>query len=153
MINYLELKQRMYAQCLDMVQERLDTITKNMDALMDAKTSETKSSAGDKYETGMAMIQNQEELYTRQLAETTVIYNAMRKIDPAKPCNQVENGALVQVPGGLFYIIAGMGKLVVDDTAYFAISLGSPIGAALKFKKAGSYYTYNDQHVPINEIY
>jgi len=152
-MDYYKLKQRMYQQCLAIVKERLDTINTNMDALMEAKTSETKSSAGDKYETGMAMIQNQEELYTRQRAETSIIYKAMLKIDPTKPSDQVENGALVLVPGGLFYICAGMGRLVLDDTAYFAISLISPIGAALKFKKAGSFYTYNDKNIPINSIY
>ncbi|MDP5100440.1 MAG: transcription elongation factor [Nonlabens sp.] len=152
-MNYPALKERMYQQCLGIVEDRLATITINMDALMEAKTSETKSSAGDKYETGMAMIQNQEELYTRQRAETTVIYNALLKIDPTKVCEQVENGALVLVPGGMFYICAGMGRLVLDDTAYFAISLISPIGAALKFKKAGTFYTYNDKNVPINSIY
>jgi hypothetical protein len=152
-MDYHNLKQRMHQQCLSIIKERLDTIIANLDALMDAKTSETKSSAGDKYETGMAMIQNQEELYTKQRAETSNIYNAMLRIDSSRPCEQVENGALILVPGSLFYICAGMGRLVLDDNAYFAISLSSPIGAALKFKKAGSFYTYNDKNVPINSIY
>ncbi len=152
-MNYHHLKQRMYAQCLLIVENRLATISENMTTLMDAKGSETKSSAGDKYETGMAMIQNQEELYSRQQVETQIIYNALLKIDPLKVCTQVENGALVVVPGGMFYICAGMGKLVVEGISYFAISLNSPIGAALKFKKAGSFYSYNEKNVPINEIF
>lgn len=152
-MNYPDLKLKMHAQCLAIVKDRLDTIAINLSSLMDAKGSETKSSAGDKYETGMAMIQNQEELYKRQQAETSIIYQNMVKIDPTKPCEQVENGALVLVPGGLFYICAGMGKLVLEDCSYFAISLISPIGAALKFKKAGAFYTYNEKNVPINAIY
>lgn len=152
-MNYHGLKQHMYTQCLHIVADRLSTISYNMNALMDAKGSETKSSAGDKYETGMAMIQNQEELYSRQQVDTQLIYNSLLKIDPTKVCEQVENGALVLVPGGIFYICAGMGKLVVQDTSYFAISLNSPMGAALKFKKAGEFYTYNEKNVPINDIF
>lgn len=143
----------MHAQCLAVVKDRLNTIATNLSGLMDAKSSETKSSAGDKYETGMAMIQNQEELYKRQQAETSVIYQNMLKIDPSKSCKQVENGALVLVPGGMFYICAGMGKMVLEHHTYFAISLISPIGAALKFKKTGEVYTYNEKNVPINAIY
>ena len=50
-INYPEFKKTVNTHCLETVGERLTTIEKNLDSLMDAKRNETKSSAGDKYET------------------------------------------------------------------------------------------------------
>ncbi|MFT4838171.1 MAG: hypothetical protein ACI9V9_000075, partial [Oleispira sp.] len=76
-INYPEFKKTVNTHCLETVGERLTTIEKNLDSLMDAKRNETKSSAGDKYETGRAMIQNEEELYKRQRAETSKILDQL----------------------------------------------------------------------------
>ena len=56
--NPIEFKQKVHLACVKLVQEQLDTIQSSLDQLMEAKTNETKSSAGDKYETGMAMIQD-----------------------------------------------------------------------------------------------
>lgn len=150
---FTSLKERMYEHCLAIVKDRMATIQSNLDNLMDAKTSETKSSAGDKYETGMAMIQNQEELYTRQLADTSVVLQNLQLIEPTKPSDRVENGALVILPVGMFYVCAGMGKQVVDSQEFYAISLISPLGAALKFKKASEPFTFNDKTVHIQAIF
>ncbi len=88
-INYAEFKKAYNSHCLETVGERLTTIEENLDSLMDAKRNETKSSAGDKYETGRAMIQNEEELYKRQRAETSKILDQLLRIDPDKVCNYV----------------------------------------------------------------
>jgi transcription elongation GreA/GreB family factor len=152
-INYPELKKTINTHCLETVGDRLTTIENNLDSLMDAKRNETKSSAGDKYETGRAMIQNEEELYKRQRAETSKILDQLLRIDPDKECHQVEPGALVLLPSGLFYVAAGMGKLSVNDIDCFAISLSSPIGQALKGRKTGEVIRFQDQDVMILNVY
>jgi hypothetical protein len=151
--NYAEFKKVYNTHCLETVGERLTTIEKNLDSLMDAKRNETKSSAGDKYETSRAMIQNEEELYKRQRAETSKILEQLLRIDPDKVCNYVEPGALVILPSGLFYVGAGMGKLVVNKIDCFAISLSSPIGQALKAKKAGETMKFQEEDVMILNVY
>lgn len=120
---------------------------------MDAKRNETKSSAGDKYETGRAMIQNEEELYKRQRAETSKILDQLLRIDPDKECHQIEPGALVVLPSGYFYVGAGMGKLTVQEKDFFAISLSSPIGQALKNKKEGEIINFQEREVMILKVY
>jgi transcription elongation GreA/GreB family factor len=152
-INYAEFKKAYNTHCLETVGERLNTIEKNLDSLMDAKRNETKSSAGDKYETGRAMIQNEEELYKRQRAETSKILDQLLRIDPDKVCSYVEPGALVMLPTGLFYVGAGMGKLVINEIDCFAISLSSPIGQALKGRKAGETIRFQKQDVVILKVH
>lgn len=131
----------------------MSTIEKNLDSLMDAKRNETKSSAGDKYETGRAMIQNEEELYKRQRAETSKILDQLLRIDPDKECHHIEPGALVILSSGYFYVGAGMGKLTVQKKDFFAISLSSPIGQALKNKKEGEIIIFQEREVMILKVY
>ncbi|MEN8816369.1 MAG: transcription elongation factor [Nonlabens sp.] len=152
-INYSKLKKAINTHCLEIVGNRLSTIEKNLDSLMDAKHNETKSSAGDKYETGRAMIQNEEELYKRQRAETSKILDQLLRIDPDKACNHIEPGALVVLPSGYFYVGAGMGKLTVQEKDFFAISLSSPIGQALKNKKEGEVINFQEREIMILKIY
>jgi hypothetical protein len=121
--------------------------------LQDSKTNETKSSAGDKYETGRAMIQNQEDLYRRQQLQTRAVLNNLLNIQPDKECSRVENGALILLPMGMVYIGAGMGKLEVDGTSFFGLSLASPLGVALRWKAAGDEYLFQDQTQTILNVY
>ncbi|GAK93245.1 hypothetical protein JCM19298_1964 [Nonlabens ulvanivorans] len=146
-------KKEIYQHCYQILEDRMATITKNLDRLMDSKQNETKSSAGDKYETGMAMIQNEEDLFKRQLADTSKIIEHFQKIDAAKKCDIVEPGALIKLPAGWFYVSAGMGKITIDGEGIFCISLQSPIGVALKHKKTSDIVNFNNQKFTIQEIY
>ncbi|ARN76967.1 transcription elongation factor [Nonlabens spongiae] len=147
-----EFKKAINTKCLEIVAERLDIIDDNLKNLQHSKQSETKSSAGDKYETGRAMIQNQEELYRRQRHQTQIILDQLLKIDPDKKCKRVEDGALVTLPSGHYYISAGMGKLTVNEKDVFALSLASPLGMALKHRHAGDTFTFNEKEHNILQI-
>ncbi|MGB5981712.1 MAG: transcription elongation factor [Nonlabens sp.] len=151
-MNALEFKIAVNSECLRILGERLDSIDENLKNLMQAKESETKSSAGDKYETGMAMIQNQEELYKRQRLQTQEILNKLLKIDPDKICSIVEDGALVALPSGIYYLSAGMGKITVVGKDIFALSLASPMGMALKNRRTGEQFTFNEKKHTILKI-
>lgn len=63
------LKKDAYNFCVLFVNERLARIQGQIKELETALTSETKSSAGDKHETGRAMIQLEREKLGQQLAE------------------------------------------------------------------------------------
>jgi len=56
MKNFSKIKQQLYDACLLFVNTKLATITTVMASSKKALHSETKSSAGDKHETGRAMI-------------------------------------------------------------------------------------------------
>lgn len=152
-LNYAEFKRKINTHCLEIVGDRLSTIDNNMAALMEAKRNETKSSAGDKYETGMAMLQNEEELYGRQREATVKILDQLLSIDPDAVCITITYGALVLLPLGWFYISTGMGKLTVEGQECFAISLDSPLGQVLKGKKAGDSFNFQQREQVILNIY
>ncbi len=143
----------MHDHCLHIVGKRLDAINENLKSLQESKSNETKSSAGDRYETGRAMIQNQEELYKRQQVQTRNILDNLLNINPEKTCQKVENGALVLLPMGMVYIGAGMGKLEVDGHSFFALSLASPLGQAIRWKQPGDTYSFQEKSQTVLNVY
>jgi len=65
----LEIKQQLFNKCLDAIDSRFQTIQNTISEIQESLTSETKSSAGDKHETGRAMLQLEREKAGNQLSE------------------------------------------------------------------------------------
>ena len=57
----MTIKQELYKLCLEYVENRFQTIQNTIKEIQESLGSETKSSAGDKHETGRAMLQLERE--------------------------------------------------------------------------------------------
>ena len=65
--EYIKVKTQLYDACLSAVQLRIDNAQQAMKAAQESRDNETKSSVGDKYETGRAMMQGAQERNKVQL--------------------------------------------------------------------------------------
>ncbi len=148
----VEIKPHLHAACLTHVQQRVAAAQHAMQAAQESANSETKSSAGDKYETGRAMAQEERNRNAVQLKEALKLQAELTRIDPAKPCDTVRPGALVKTSLGWFYISISAGKLVLDGVDYFAVSGAAPVAAALGGKRAGEEAVFNGKSVLIEVI-
>lgn len=137
------IKAPLYAACRAATEQRIDTIRAELAALAEAKTNETKSSVGDKYETGRAMLQLEEDKYRRQLAEALRTWELLDRIDPAHQSPTARAGSLVRTDRGNYYLAIGIGKLTLDDTEVYCVSLGAPLARVLLGKRAGDAVTFN----------
>ncbi len=137
------LKAKLYDRCLAYVQERIDNAAEAMQAAQESANSETKSSAGDKYETGRAMAQLERDRHAQLLAEAQRMKADLEKLDPATESAVAIPGSLVKTSRGRFYISISAGKILLDGTDYFAVSPASPIGALLLGKRVGDSATFN----------
>jgi len=88
-------KELVLATAIDLVSGKLINIQREFDALQESLLSQTKSSAGDKHETGRAMAQLEQEKLSRQLTETRKSLEGFKQIDPKKEFTQVAYGSLV----------------------------------------------------------
>ena len=145
-------KQTLYTLCEQHVQDRLDAVQAAVQAAQESANSETKSSAGDKYETGRAMAQNERDRNLVQLQQARQLQAELQRIDPAKSCDTVRPGALVQTSMGWFFISISAGKLSADGTDYFAVSAAAPVAAALSGKRAGEEVLFNGKPVRVLAI-
>ena len=77
----MTIKETLYQGCEAFVNERLNSIQERIHNIQESLMSETKSSAGDKHETGRAMLDIERENTSKQLQEVEILINLLKKID------------------------------------------------------------------------
>jgi transcription elongation GreA/GreB family factor len=117
-----------------------------------ASNNDTKSSMGDKYETGREMLQQEINNLQRQLNETLNQQSILQKIT-SEPSSKVQNGALVKTNKGLFYIAASIGEIVVDNQKIMTVSVESPLVKAMMGLQSGQNFSINNINQTIEEIW
>lgn len=152
MENPLKIKEGLYSQCLDVVNGRFQTIQHTINEIQVSLTSETKSSAGDKHETGRAMLQLEREKAGNQLAEIQKIKEILFKVDVSKTLKVVGLGTLVYTAQANYFIAISAGELTVDGVRFYAISPGTPIGQLLIGKRVGETMVFREQKIIIDQI-
>lgn len=140
----MTLKEKTYQSCLELIQQKIDVLQKNLHDLSDSAGNETKRTAGDKHETALAMLQIDQENNSRQLKEALQQKAVLEKIDPHLQTEMIVRGSLVHTNNGIFYISLGLGKLKVDDETVFVVSPEAPLGKLLLMKKAGDEFQFNN---------
>jgi hypothetical protein len=134
------------------IQQKIEAAQKDVAITIEARNSDTKSSAGDKHETSRAMIQIELENIQKQLNNNLNLRQELERINVDRTFKQVENGCLVQTDLGNYFITIGLGKVELQQQTYFVISLDSPIGLKLKDKKVGDEISFQDRIIRIEAI-
>jgi len=146
-----ELKQKLYQECLNYVQRSIDAAQQGINEAQQAAKDDTKSSAGDKYETGREMAQQESNRNMAQLHQANKLKVQLNTV-PITTSNIVDNGSIVITDSGNFYIAIGAGTMRVEGINYFAISLVSPIGQKMKGLKPGNAFSLNGKNYTINQV-
>lgn len=139
------IRQALLVACQVYVQQRIDTARQAMEAAQASANEESKSSAGDKYETGRAMAQIERDRHAQLLAEALKLQQELARTNIDKAYETVQPGSLVSTDRGRFFISISAGKLTHDGVDYFAVSPASPIAALLIGKRVGDVVTFNRQ--------
>ncbi|MCM4165490.1 MULTISPECIES: 3-oxoacyl-ACP synthase [unclassified Arenibacter] len=146
------VKQQLNEFCKSFVENRFVRINSNIDSLQEALTAETKSSAGDKHETGRAMIQLEREKLGHQLAEVQLLQELFKKIPLKTGSSKVGLGSVVYTDMQIYYMGVSAGELKIDGVPYFAIAPNTPIGKLLLGKVVGDIVVFNTRKIIILKI-
>lgn len=147
-----DIKEKLHRICMDYVQERIASAQHAITAARESANDDTKSSAGDKYETGREMMQQEIDRNRKQLEESQKLRLVLELIDPNKPTDIVQNGSLVTTNFGKFYISISRGQISAEGFNYFAVSSLSPIGLKLMKQKAGFEFDFNGKSFRIEKV-
>jgi transcription elongation GreA/GreB family factor len=147
-----QLKFQLYTKCVDYVNQRMSHIQAAIDAASESGNDETKSSAGDKHETGRAMMQLEQEKNAKQLIETLELKKLLDRINPNQQSQTAALGSLVITNKEKFYISISAGKLMIDSEIYFAVSPTSPIALKLIGLTADQEMNFNGSLYSIKDI-
>src|SRR5436190_9865308 len=111
----MTLKQKIYDHYLQQVNDKIAQLQNVLADLKESGSNETKSTAGDKHETALAMLQIEQANKRAQLQEVLTQKAALEKIDPAITAPMIVNGALIKTNRGYFFMSTALGKAVVDN--------------------------------------
>ena len=147
-----KIKLALHNGCVLFTQNRLDTINKTILELQESLTSETKSSAGDKHETGRAMVQLEREKAGHQLAEIQKVNQLLAKISTEKTSKVIGLGSVIYTTKFNYYIAISAGELEVDTQKFYAIAANTPIAQLLLGKTIGDDIVFRNQNFSITDV-
>ena len=145
-------RQLLHQLCADHINTRINNAQHAIDEAQQGQQQETKSSAGDKYETGRAMMQQEINRNLGALNEAKKLMAALNAVSTAGSSPIADIGSIVITNKGRFYLAISAGTLSLNGDSYFAVSPASPIGAKLKGKKAGEQFEVNGMGYEVVEV-
>ncbi|MDH5605076.1 MAG: hypothetical protein OEY51_14095 [Cyclobacteriaceae bacterium] len=151
-MNLSLFKSKVHRQCLTVLDERIDSINQSIHEIQQSAREDSKSSMGDKYETGRAMAHLEIEKLQSSLSNLVEMHHILTRIDPAEINKDIKAGTLLHTNHGWMYIATGLGKITIDGIEIMVISTSAPLIDTLKKVVAGSNREMNGQKVTIQEM-
>lgn len=146
------LKQQLHQACLSYVDNRIALLESAIKDIQQSANEETKSTAGDKYETARAMAQLEIDKHRSQLDQVVKMKQELLRIQVKENTDQIKSGSLIFTSRGNYYIAINAGQQQVEDETFFTVSTGSPIAQKLIGLKVSDTFTLNQQGFTILKI-
>ena len=149
----ISIKSQLLERCKQYVESRIAAAKESMDNAQEAANEESKSSAGDKYETGRAMMQIERDKAAHQWEEGLKLRRAIEQLPTDAVQGKVMLGSLVITDSKKIFISIGIGKLKLDDEEFLVVAPSSPLGRALMGREKNDKLTFNNEPMTILEIH
>lgn len=152
-MTHSEIKEALLEEVQELIFQKISVAEKMMNDAQESANNETKSSAGDKFETGRAMMQMERDKNARQLSEAKKLQMFLNQIKPDRVFDKVAFGSVVKTSFGNYFISIAAGRIVISGEKYFAISPQAPLAKDLLQKEVGDTITFNDKPLKILEVF
>ncbi len=145
-------KPQVVARSRALFRQKLEELERHILTVQQSANQESKSSMGDKYETGRAMAQNEVFMLRTQLENLKQEFSRFEATDFTLRREECAAGSLVHTGNGWFLLSAALGKIPVSGQVVMCISLDSPLGKALLGKKMGESFSVNGKEGRVLEM-
>lgn len=152
-MNQKTVKKTLLIHCKNHLTDRRSGVQHILDNVAISLREETKSSAGDKHETGRAMLQLERENAGKQLAAIEGLETTFNRIGVEVMKGPVHLGSVVETDGAAYFISIPVGEIIIERQIFYAIGIGSPIGGLLMGKKVGDVVRFRESEITITSIY
>ena len=142
----------MFKACRSYVDQRVQRILISIADLEESLLNESKSSAGDKYETGREMINIEYQKLSGQLQEFRKLEATLAMAERQTFSNTIELGSVVKTTGANYVIAIPAGQIIHNEEKFFAIGSNAPIAQALLGKREGDEMIFNGKSSKIISI-
>ncbi|MEJ7610404.1 MAG: hypothetical protein WKF88_04420 [Ferruginibacter sp.] len=148
----MTLKQKIHARFLEIAEEKINSLQQVLADLKESGTNETKSTAGDKHETALAMLQIEQANTRAQLEDAAAKKVQLQKINPESVTLTVLPGSLIKTNRGYLYLSVAAGKINIEGITVTAFSPQSPLGEKLIGLAAGESAEVNNNRFVIETV-
>jgi hypothetical protein len=152
MKNFAAIKEEIIRHCHREIQSKIVAARQSIDDLRKAALEETKSSAGDKYETGREMIQQEIDKLQATVQVALNQLDILKRIDGGTS-DRMRLGSLVITDQGNFFLATSAPVFRSGDSQFLPVSINSPIGEQLFRGHVGSIFNLNRRAFKILEVY
>ncbi len=132
--------------------EKIQNIQNEIESMTPSRDSETKNSAGDKHETGRAMMHIELDNQKKHLAQLITQKNELDMIDIRDRHDTIQFGSIAITSNGNYFFAVGIGKVLIEGNEWFCVSMVSPIGKVLQSQGAGDEISFNGKKISIQEV-
>ena len=147
------MKQQIIQHYNHYLNNRINSLREMIVDLTEDSLNDAKGSAGDKHETGLAMMHLEQEKLNRKLLEVIDTQNKFLKIDYSIVSNQVILGSLFEANYTFFLMAVALPKIEVDGKSIFGMSPQSPLGELFMGKKVQEIVIFNKVSYKIGSIF
>lgn len=148
-----EIKIQLLKACKNQLESRRKAVDAVLTNIAISLKEETKSSAGDKHETGRAMLQLERENAGKQLAEIEKSELILNRISTEIVEGPVHLGCVVLTTQANYFIAIAAGEIKIEDQIFYAVSTTSPIAKTLMGKEKEEHFEFRGISNSIHLVY
>lgn len=149
-MDLIELKLKLHQKCVEKQKEILENAKAAMDEAQIAANEY--GAPRDRYDSFRAQLLRKRDLHAAQYEKAMNELDFLEKLDPTNQNKELTINTLVITNKQRFYVSVGLGKIVLPEGEFYAISPLAPIYQSLKEKTTGSTVVFNGQKITILEL-
>ena len=146
-------KAQLLDACMAHIAEQRASLEEQLKQLRTSQGSDTKSSAGDKHETGREMIAQEIGKIEGSLANLHKTQHDLGRVNMTRSSATVTAGSFVVTDTLHLFIAAALGKVQIGDTEVMVISTAAPLSKVFLGKQANEQVEFNGIQHHIKSIH
>ncbi|MGV3630898.1 MAG: hypothetical protein ACO1O6_06820 [Bacteroidota bacterium] len=145
------MKEELIRYIRQMLEEKLIRAKVNFDSIRESLESEGKSTAGDKHETGRAMVQMELEQAGKIIRECEEMVLSFNKLNFSN-AHHTAAGSLIYTDKGIFFLGIALGRISFDSNEIFCVGGQAPLFKIFSGRKAGEQVSFGNQVYLIRRV-
>lgn len=151
----LKDKQKLKKQLLQMSINQLSETISNLKREMDEhqQMANDYGPPKDRYDAFRSQMLRRRDIFAEQLQKANMEMTTLLRINPDEIKTQAEPGSVIITDKQNIFIAVSIGKVKVENAAYYVVSPSVPVFQALKGLKAGESAKVNNTEMFIQDVF
>jgi len=150
-MDKLAIKKEIIKVCAEMLENSIKTVRETIDEILE--TASEYEGDHDMFDPFKEEMMKKKDMQVELLKKYSDELTLLNKVDQTKINNQVSFGAIVITDKQKMFISTALGKFIYNNDSYYAISTQVPVYLAMKDKKAGDKFIFNNNTFTISEVF